>query len=129
MAEVRLALVQLIGRPLSPPGSGEFPCVAVLAQRYTLMGNNAQFSARLSGAQQGKPSLSILLKVPPRVRLVYLSCNDAGGAADAPALLTDAREIQPRSAGSAENVLLGADLERAYRAIGEPYPNGEALRQ
>jgi hypothetical protein len=129
MAGMPPALVQLIGRPLSPPGSGEFPRVAVLAQRYTLMGNNTQISARLSGAQQGKPSLSILLIVPPRVGLVYLSCNDAGGAADAPALLTDAWEIQPRSAGSAENVLLGADLERAYRPIGEPYPNGEALRQ
>jgi hypothetical protein len=86
-------------------------------------------SARLSGAQQGKSSLSILLIVPPRVRLIYLSTNDPGGAADAPALLTDAWEIQSRSAGSAENVLLGADLERTDRFIGEPYPNGEALRQ
>jgi hypothetical protein len=51
MAGVRLALVRLIGRPLSRPGSGEFQCVAVLAQRYTLMGNNTQISARLSGAQ------------------------------------------------------------------------------
>jgi hypothetical protein len=126
---VRHALVQLIGRPLSPPGSGKPPCVAVLAQRYTLMGNNMHISPRLSGAQQGKPSLSILLIVPSRVRLIYLSCNDAGGAADAPALLTDAWEIQSRSAGSAENVLLGADLERANHPIGEPYPNGEALRQ
>ncbi len=101
----------------------------MLAQRYTLMGNNMHISARLSGAQQSKPSLSILLIVPSRVRLIYLSCNDAGGAADAPALLTDAREIQSRSARSAENVLLGADLERANRFIGEPYPYGEALRQ
>jgi hypothetical protein len=101
----------------------------VLAQRYTLMGNYMHISARLSGAQQGKSSLSILLIVPPRVRLIYLSTNDAGGAADAPALFTDAWEIQSRSAGSAENVLLGADLERADRFIGEPYPNGEALRQ
>jgi hypothetical protein len=129
MAEERLALVQLIGRPLNPPGSGKPPCVAVLAQCYTLMRNYVQVRARLIGAQQGKPSLPILLIVPPRVRPIYLSCNDAGGAADAPALLTDAWEIQSRPASSAENVLLGADLERADRPIGEPYPNGEALRQ
>ena len=93
------------------------------------MGNNVQVRARLSGAQQVKPSLSILLIVPPRVRLIYLSFNDAGGTTDAPTLLAHAREIQPRSAGSVENVLLGADLERADGPIGELYPNGEALRQ
>jgi hypothetical protein len=80
MAGVRLALVKLIGRPLSPPGSEAFPRVAVLAQRYTLVGNNTQISARLSGAQQGEPSVSILLVVPTRVGLVCLFCNDAGGA-------------------------------------------------
>jgi hypothetical protein len=91
------------------------------------MRNYPEVGARLSGAQQGESSLPILLVVPQGIGLVYLSLNDAGGAADAPSLLAHAREIHPPSASGLENVLLEADFNRTERPIRELYLNSKAL--
>jgi hypothetical protein len=113
--------------PLGPPRGGEFKYVAVVAQLRTLMRNYPEVGARLSSAQQGESSLPILLVVPQRIGLVYLSLNDAGGAADAPTLLAHAREIQPPSASGVEDILLGAYLNWLDSPVGEFYLDSKAL--